>query len=75
MNNELQEFARNRLKEGLKKCTEAQQQLFKRMYCPHDLERPVDAVVDGMPADKLDWAMDQVRRTVEKNEREGTNAA
>lgn len=74
MNNELQDFARSRLKEGLKKCTEDQQQLFKRMYSNGNLELPIDTVIDRMPAGNLDWAMEQVRRTIEKNERKATDA-
>lgn len=74
MNNQLQSFAREKLKEGLKKCTEAQQHLFKRMYSHDDLEKPIDEVVDQMPESTLDWAMDQVRRTIENNEKGESDA-
>ena len=67
MNQELQDFARKTLKEGLEKCTDDQRLIFKRMYSHKDLEKPIDAVVDQMPAEKLSWAMDQVKRTVVKN--------
>lgn len=66
MNKTLAAFARERLKLGLVQCTDAQQHLFKRMYCPRSLERPIDEVVDAMTDDKLDWAMQQVERTLEK---------
>ena len=68
MNNELQVFARATLKENLAKCTEGQQLIFKRMYSHLDLDREIDAVVDEMPEEKLDWAMQQVQRSVDTNE-------
>jgi hypothetical protein len=74
MNSQLQSFARENLKQRLKECTEAQQHMFKRMYSHDDLERPIDEVVNQMPESTLDWAMDQVRRTIEKNEREAPDA-
>lgn len=68
VNNKIQEFARNDLKKGLAQCTEAEQLLFKRMYAGGDLEMPIDDVVDKMDAEKLDWAMQQVDRTLAKRE-------
>ena len=64
MNAALQEFARQQLKDGLSKCTEAQRDLFRRMYSHKDLTCPMDEVVDRMPEDKLDWAMQQVENTL-----------
>ena len=64
MNNTLQSFAKNQLKEGLKQCTEAQQLLFKRMYSHNNLTLSIDDVVDKMPEDKLSWAMEQVEKTL-----------
>ena len=63
MNQQLQQFARQKLKEGLAQCTEAEQHIFKRMYSHANLDKPIDEVVEGIPADKLSWAMDQVDRT------------
>lgn len=68
MNEVLQQFARNELKAGLAKCTPAQQDLFKRIYANGKLDLPINTVVDRMPEEKLDRAMDQVARTVQKNE-------
>jgi len=79
MNTELQKFARTTLKDELSKCTEAQQLIFKRMYIPWALEiinenrrlteeelaMPINDLVDKMPEDKLDWAMQQVQRTLD----------
>ena len=72
MNNQLQNFARQQLKDGLSQCTEAQQTMFKRMYSNENLELPIDEVVDNMPESKLDWAMLQVERTILKNSRLGS---
>ena len=66
MNNQMQEFARSTLKDGLAQCTENQQFLFKRMYAHGKVEIPINAVIDQMPDDKLDWAMQQVEGTLKK---------
>ena len=67
MNEQLQAFARDSLKEGLSKCTEPQRHLFKQMYSHKNLDKPIDQVVDDMPEDKLDWAMQQVEATLRKS--------
>jgi len=67
MNNAIQEFARTQLKEMLGKCTEAQQILFKRMYSHNNLSLDIGEVVDNMPEEKLDWAMQQCQRTLKNN--------
>ena len=69
MNNQLQEFAREQLKDGLAKLPESNQLLFKRMYSHKDLDKPIDDVVDSMDYDKLDWAMQQVQRSIDKEKR------
>lgn len=66
MNKTLSAFARQQLKEGLAQCSEAQRHLFKQMYSHKDLQRPIDEVVEAMPDDKLDWAMQQVESTLAK---------
>ena len=72
MNDQLQTYARNTLKEGLAKCTLIEQYFFKRMYSHGNLELSVDEVVDQMEDDKLDWAMEQVQQTLDKRT-EATN--
>lgn len=67
MNETLKSTAKEMLKELLAECTDGQQLMFKRMYCHRNLELPINEVVDQMPDDKIDWAMTQVERTVEKN--------
>lgn len=66
MNSELQEFARQNLKEGLAQLPEKAQLFFKRLYSHDNLEADINDVVDSMPEDKLDWAMQQVQRTLDK---------
>lgn len=66
MNEKLQAFARSELKKGLAQLSESQQLLFKRMYSHKNLDRPIDAVVDKLPVGKLDWAMQQIDRSVSK---------
>lgn len=69
MNNQLQEFARDELKKGLKQCTEGEQYKFKRMYANGKLDMEINEVVDNMPEEKLDRAMEQVEKTLEKKQR------
>ena len=66
MNEILVEYARENLKEGLKKCTDKEQFMFKRIYSHNDLELQIGKVVDNMSDEKLDWAMRQVQRTLDK---------
>jgi len=75
MYNDFIEAARRELKEGLAQCTGTQQDLFKRMYAGGtkefpggDLKMPIGKVVDKMPIPKLNWAMQQVKRTLDKKE-------
>lgn len=65
MNDQLQNYARSALKEGLAQCTDGEQLLFKRMYSHGNLDLPIDKVVDLMPSDRLDWAMEQVQKTTD----------
>ena len=69
MNDQLQNYARKELKAGLALCSESQQFLFKRMYSHGNLDLPIDEVVDSIEVDRLDWAMEQVRRTLARKEK------
>jgi len=64
MNNDLQVFAREEIKKGLSQCNDRQRDLFKRMYAYNKPELTMAEVVDAIPEDKLDWAMQQVKRTL-----------
>lgn len=66
MNNTLQEFARKTILAGLLKLPENEQLFFKRMYSHKNLDMPIELVVKGLPEVRLDWAMEQVRRSLEK---------
>ena len=66
MNAQLQAYARQTIKEGLAQLPDGAQLLFKRMYAHGRLEMPINEVVDQMPEDRLDWAMQQVERTLAK---------
>lgn len=66
MNNQLQEFARQNLKDGLAQLPESWQTMFKRMYSHENLDADINDVVDSVPEDKLDWAMQQVQRSLDK---------
>ena len=71
MNQQLQDYARDYLKGSVSIMPEYNQRVFKLMYGRNDGKRSVDdavamdvsAVVDEIPADRLDWAMQQVQRT------------
>lgn len=66
VNNQLQEFARNTLKSGLASLPESNRSLFKKIYSHKNLDAAINGVVDAMPEDKLDWAMQQVQRSLNK---------
>lgn len=74
MNNQLQQFARQQLKDGLAHLSDGNQRTFKLMYGRDDGKRSVEdatamdisAVVDEMTPEKLDWAMQQVERSLQK---------
>ena len=70
MNSELELYARAKLKEGLEKCTAAQQLIFKRMYSHEDLNADIEDVVANMPSERLDWAMHQVSQTITRNSKD-----
>lgn len=67
----LQDSARNYLKTNLLKLPSGWQMKFKRMYSSDDLDADIDDVVDVIPEDKLDWAMEQVQNSIEKLSKTG----
>ena len=69
MNSDLRKFAEDWLQTHLAQCTKEQQHVFRRMYSHTDLARPLDLVVKEMPDDKIDWAMQQVKRSLENNQK------
>lgn len=70
MNSQIEQFARQSLKDGLAKLEEPNRVIFKRMYANRNLGLPINEVVDNMPQEKLDWAMQQVQRSLDQKEKE-----
>lgn len=74
MNQQLQSFARQTLKDGLAQLPAGHQRIFKLMYARDGGRRSVadseameiDAVVGEIPDDTLDWAMQQVENSLKK---------
>jgi len=64
MNKELDTYAREYIRINVKKLKDEYILTFKRMYSPKDLEAPIDNVIDKMPQHRLDWAMQQVERSL-----------
>lgn len=74
MNEQLQQFARENLKKGLSQLPDGWQHKFKQMYSHGNLTLDISQVVDNMPEDKLDWAMEQVENSLKKiAKQEATN--
>ena len=66
MNNLLKETDKNYLKENLAKLPESNQHLFKQMYAKGKMDLDINTVIDNMDEEKIDWAMQQVKKTLEK---------
>ena len=66
MKKQLQDFARQTIKDGLAKLPKSNSMFFKRMYSHDNLEADINDVIDAIPEDKLDWAAQQVERTLAK---------
>jgi hypothetical protein len=66
MNKQLSNFARQKLKDGLAQLPLSNQTMFKRIYSHKNLDLDINTVVDNIPEEKLDWAMQQVQRTIDK---------
>jgi len=64
MNETLQGYARDTLKKELSKLPESNQLMFRRFYSHGNLDANINDVVDAMPEERLDWAMQQVQRTL-----------
>lgn len=65
-NETLIKLCRKVLLDLLSQCNEYQQSIFKRMYSPKDLSKPIEKVVGGMDPEKIDWAVTQVENTLKK---------
>jgi hypothetical protein len=68
MNDKIRDFARAEILFGLSQLPEANVTMFKKMYSHGNIELPIEQVVNKIPDDKLDWAMQQVENTLKKKE-------
>lgn len=66
MNNKVSNFTREEIKQGLKQLPESWQLMFKSMYSHENINLDIDAVVDNMPDEKIDWALTQVENSLSK---------
>ena len=67
MNTNFANAGKDMLKKLLAQCTEAQQMMFKRMYCHKNLGLQINDAIDQMDENKIDWAITQCEHTVQKN--------
>ncbi len=65
MDSDVKEFYYQEIRNGLQQCTESQRQFFDRLY-PNGIENIED--------NRLDWALQQVKRTIAKNEKKQQEA-
>ena len=57
---------RRLLKDLLPQCNAGEQLMFKRMYSPNLLHFTIDQIVDQMDPEKIENAISQVERTLDK---------
>lgn len=73
MNEQLQKFAREQIKEGMAQLNASHHRIFRLMYGRNNGKRgvadaeamPIDDVLAEMDGTKLDWAMQQVQRSIQ----------
>ena len=61
--NEAIEQKRKEIKRLLSLLTDKNRNVFMHMYSHYDLEKPIDEVVDDMPAKNLSWALTQCQNS------------
>ena len=66
MNDILQNFARQWLKDNIKKLPTGWEMKFKRIYAYDNIMTPINVIIDEIHQDRLDWAMQQVQNSIEK---------
>ncbi len=66
MNRHLEAFARDFIYLHLLKCKDAEKHLFNQMYSPNNLKATPIEVSQRMGVKKLDWAMQQIERSLDK---------
>lgn len=63
MNEQIQEFCRSTLKNGVEKLTDEQKKVFALMYSHKNPDLPLSTIIDRIHESKLDWAMQQISNT------------
>ena len=66
MNETMEQFARNKILEGLSVLESRHHLLFRRMYSHDDLNRSLEEVVRRIPLDRLSLALTQIENTAKK---------
>ena len=69
MNKTLESAGRQIIKDLLSECTVDKQMMFKRMYAKGKVHETINMVVDNMDSDRINVAIQQCERTVEKNKK------
>ena len=64
MNSQLASYARKKIKEGLSELTVKHQMFFKRLYSHKNRDLSIDTIVDKMPEEKLNQALNQVQNSL-----------
>lgn len=67
------DMGRDEMKKLIKQCTPDQHVFFKRMYSHTNLEMPIDEVIEKIPDIKVGWALQQIQRTIDKNNLKNDN--
>lgn len=78
MNETISNFIRDKIVQGLQKLPEAHQRMFKLMYGRNGGRRSVEDtealsvefIIAEIPEQKLDWALSQIERSLDKLNKE-----
>lgn len=68
-NKTLINLGREVLKVYLEQCTSGEIMMFRRMYCPNNLDKHIEDVVTELDPSKIDHAITQCENTLKKNNR------
>jgi hypothetical protein len=67
------EGVRQFMKDAIPRLTPGSRQMFISMYSPGFPNKPIEAIVDSMPDEKIDWACAQIEQTLAKQEPKSTH--
>ena len=73
MNDILEKFARQWLKDNIKKIPISWELKFRHLYTSGDFHKPINIIIDEIHPDRLDWAMEQVQNSIKKLTKENKN--